>query len=188
MVAATGVWSQRIKEANERNGKRAYGTNPNGLAYASAFLVAVVGLGIRMKLRMVRTFAWEAYEVVHGERLRNAQNLRAKYGRKADEQFQQEYAREHAKQQARAHGRAQHQRARAEARSEAAGARGEDPLDRHRAVLGVARGARKAELKAAYYAAAKRHHPDARNAKQAAAAEFRDAREAYDTLLRHADA
>ena len=55
-------------------------------------------------------------------------------------------------------------------------------MDNHYAVLGVARSATKAEIKAAYYRKAKLHHPDANPGDPGAAEWFKDVGEAHSVL------
>ena len=66
----TGVWSKRINEANERSGQS---MNSAGMVAGMTTLCFVIGLGFRMKLQMIRNFAGELYDVVHGDRVRMAQ-------------------------------------------------------------------------------------------------------------------
>ena len=56
-------------------------------------------------------------------------------------------------------------------------------LHASRELLGVRAGCSRSELKAAYYAAAKQHHPDSATA---AGADFARLKDAYDELLPHA--
>jgi len=74
-------------------------------------------------------------------------------------------------------------RAREQARRHAATDGGSGAaLERYRALLGVRRGASKAEVKQAYYQAAKRHHPD--TSAQGSTAQFAELKVAFDTLAR----
>ena len=49
----TGVWSKRIKEANESNGLQPGAA----MACAMGILCGVIGLGLKYKLRMLSMFA-----------------------------------------------------------------------------------------------------------------------------------
>ena len=142
----TGEWSKRMQEAAERNG----GDLPaGGMAGASLVLVAVCGLGFRLKLQVLRMFASEIVWHVHGRRVASARAA-SRGGAKASGG----HSEHHDHQSWSGRFRASHQAA-------ASAASDDDVFERHRRLLGVRRGASKRELKQAYYAAAKQHHPDA---------------------------
>ena len=82
------------------------------------------------------------------------------------------------RQRAQFHEQQQQRRARNAERSAATGS-----LHASRELLGVRAGCSRAELKTAYYAAAKQHHPDSATA---AGADFARLKDAYDELLPHA--
>ena len=225
----SGVWSKQIKEANERRGGD---LNSPAMAGACLVLVAVCGLGFRLKLQMIREFGREVLWHVHGARVAVAEETvrRGAKGRGFDPsagsgfgprsagwdeymrssaaggddgagmhgpsgqtRWQDEWFGEDARSGRTAeenHRRAQASgfRAREEARRRAAdGSSGGDDaeaVELYRALLGVGPGATKAELKRAYYQAAKRHHPDA-NA-QANTQSFAELKVAFDRLSQRA--
>ena len=217
----TGVWSKRIQEANDRRG--GYPQGP-AMGWACLVLVAVCGLGIRVKMQVFRMFASEMLWHVHGERVATAQKAAqaGMRGRGFDTQHGfgprakgwDEYMRSTAasgddaagthgageshwqeqwfssgagtsEQQERhkENARRQHFRARAESQR-ASASHYELGMDHHRKLLGVRRGASRAELKAAYYKAAKQHHPDA-NA-QSSSEQFASLKLAYEALKQEA--
>ena len=210
----TGVWSKRINEANERSGQS---MNSAGMVAGMTTLCFVIGLGFRMKLQMIRNFAGELYDVVHGDRVRMAQeavrrgatsrHFDPKHGfrtqstqheagqhdrqRRQQHQHQQQQQQQQQEQQRRRQQEQQTYWRHANERREQAWANAatSDVLDRYRKILGVHAGATKSELKAAYYAAAKRHHPDAGGstvARSTSGEEFTQLKLAYDTLRRRA--
>lgn len=173
MVAATGVWSKRIAEANERRGGS---TNEmRGMAYGSFIMLAIIGLGFKYKVQLIRELASEAWWTVHGSRVERAQRATARsraQSQQADEQARQSYD------------EWRKARARYSASGRSHRVSSPDELASHRTLLGVGAAATKAELKAAYYRAAKRSHPDACGA-QGSEAQFAAAKAAYDALLPH---
>jgi hypothetical protein len=218
----TGVWSKQIKEANERRGGD---LNSPAMAGACLVLVAVCGIGFRLKLQMIREFGREVLWHVHGARVAVAEetvrrgakgrgfdpsagsgfgprsagwdeymrsSAAGMHGPSGQTRWQDEWFGEDARSGRTAeenHRRAQASgfRAREEARRRAAdGSSGGDDAEAEdfRALLGVGPGATKAELKRAYYQAAKRHHPDA-NA-QANTQSFAELKVAFDRLSQRA--
>ena len=170
----TGVWSKRIKEANESNGLQ---PGP-AMACAMGILCGVIGLGLKYKLRMLAMFAREVTWNVHGRRVEEAQrafarNQKARYDRAYRQRERQSTS------SSRDWDPGWHFNARSRTAEE------EAALAQCRELLGVQRGARKAELKAAYYRAAKRLHPDSGNTPSGGAASgelFAKLKSAYDTL------
>lgn len=167
-----------MAEANERNG----GANPAAMGFASVILVAVVGLGLRIKLRVFKSFADELLWVVHGQRVTEAHKAarQGSYGRHFDQ-------REGFKPGASSAGGAgeqswQRERARQFRNAEAAA----NCDATHRALLGVEPGASRSTLKQAYYRAAKLHHPDAVGVTREGTTAFAELKLAYDTLRERA--
>ena len=192
MVAATGVWSKRIAEANERHGRE---VNGPGMAAASVVLVAVCGLGLKYKLQILReamdffvsaahqrtaeaTRRWDSAASTTGpasfaSRCGASNADRASSARFAHERERQKEQAQRAWERAREH---MHIR----------GCKTEDGLEKHRALLNIHRDASKAEVKQAYYTAAKRYHPDSVGAVDGSVSNFAELKVAYDTLIRHA--
>ena len=171
VVMVTGTWSRRIAEANERNPN---GLNVPAMAGASIVLIAVVGLGIRLKLQVLGSFMHDMKEYArrdHERRVDEAQRAsRVFFG-------QGEWKR-------RASG---HRFGGTRAEQSAEMHRSESVLKQQRVLLGVQPGAKKAELKRAYYRAAKRHHPDTSGQASASSTpRFAELKAAYDMLLEHA--
>ena len=178
----TGVWSKRMRESTTPPGA--------GLGYASLMLVAVVGLGLRMKLQVAKQ-AVEFILAHHTERVAAARQAEAVWraqrsGRRVRDS---KVCDADAGRAGRESAHERHERAKREAeyaRQGASEARrwlaSADPLAEHRALLGVGRQATHAEIKAAYFRAAKRHHPDVNGADPAAAARFAATRTAYEAL------
>lgn len=180
----TGVWSKRIAEANEKRGQ----DQGFAMAMGSLVLVAVCGLGFKYKVQVLRDFSKELIWHVHGQRVVGAREglRRGQRGRGFDPKHgfgPRDAGFAEAERDARqAHAR---YRARERARRDAqARSNGEETLERHRNLLGVSRGASKSELKAAYYAAAKQHHPDAND--RANSERFAQVKTAYDVLRNQA--
>ena len=213
----TGVWSKRIEAAADQAERDGVGNNRGlGLAIASATLCAVVGLGFRLKIQMVKTLAAEVYESVHGRRVRAAQYAAAwpqdkrrpwkgagargfdpaqgGFGpRWQNQQQSEQQPQEEQRRYKEYRARAEQYREEANARANAARASPskEDGMGKYRQLLGVARGASKAELKTAYFKLAKSVHPDSSRsaaapagAPSSGAADFNELKTAYD-VLRH---
>ena len=177
----TGVWSKRIKAAQADQGGPS-----NAMAWVGVVLVGVMGLGFQVKVRALRMFMAEAYEFFgndYRQRVRQGveaeRRYAARYGRGFE--YSRNYEQERAnfdRQRAQFHEQQQQRRARNAERSAATGS-----LHASRELLGVRAGCSRSELKAAYYAAAKVHHPDSATA---AGADFARLKDAYDELLPHA--
>ena len=173
----TGVWSKRIKEA-QPNGPS------NAMAWVGVVLVGVMGLGFQVKIRALRMFMGEAYEFFgndYRQRVRQGMEAERRYAARHGRGF--EYSRNYEQERAnfdrqRAQFHEQQQQRRAGVGSAATGS-----LHASRELLGVRAGCSRAELKTAYYAAAKVHHPDSATA---AGADFARLKDAYDELLPHA--
>jgi hypothetical protein len=173
----TGVWSKRIAEAHERNG-----TQPGaGLGAASVMLIAVAGLGFRLKLQLLRTFAREAMDIVLGGSWSTPrQRPRADDWRKT---YQQQQGGHSYRQRAEGYSRWQQRTA--------ADGDASSVLEQHRRCLGVDRRCTRAQLKAAYYQKAKLYHPDLSSASGGGASsrvtssseDFNKLKMAYDALL-----
>ena len=189
----TGVWSKRIAEANERRGGQPQGL---GLAYASIVLCAVVGLGLRVKLRTIRMLSSQFYEEVYVERVRKAQRAQSA-GRRFDPRrgFGHDSS---SQQKSGSGGRAerheqQQQQWNQWQRHKSTPLEKASTMESYRALLGVRRGATKRELKNAYYLAAKRLHPDTADsggkqddAESTHGERFKAVKIAYDALLQNA--
>ena len=144
------------------------------MAWASAALFGVVGLGFRLKLQLLRSFLHDFMDILSGRaglfrgQYTTAHRRTASAGRQRQQQEQQRQQQQEQRQQ--------------RAGPRVAYASGMD--ERHRALLGVRRGCSRAELKAAYHRKAKDHHPDSASATASTAGdEFVRLKEAYDTLL-----
>ena len=175
----TGVWSKRIKAAQADQGGPS-----NAMAWVGVVLVGVMGLGFQVKIRALRMFMAEAYEFFgndYRQRVRQGMEAERRYAARHGRGF--EYSRNYEQERAnfdrqRAQFHEQQQQRRAGVGSAATGA-----LHASRELLGVRAGCSRAELKRAYYALAKQHHPDSATA---AGADFARLKDAYDELLPHA--
>ena len=184
----TGVWSKQIASATERRGGEQQG---GAMVAASLVLVGVIGLGLRYKLQMLRMFAHEIVWHVHGQRVASAKRATAGStgAHSRTRAFDSEHG-WHSSASGRGRGFGEHG---ASGGSHGFGERnraatGSD-YDQYRALLGVRRGARKKELKEAYYAAAKRYHPDSRAGDPAMTsnAQFAELKVAYEALKARAE-
>ena len=183
----TGVWSKRIKEANGPNGPS------NAMAWVGVVLVGVMGLGFQVKIRALRMFMTEAYEFFgndYRQRVRQGMEAERRYSARHGRGFEysRNYEQERSKfdQQHRANfeqQRAQFHEQQQQQRRAGVGSAATGSLHASRELLGVRAGCSRAELKTAYYAAAKVHHPDSATA---AGADFARLKDAYDELLPHA--
>ena len=175
----TGVWSKRIKAAQADQGGPS-----NAMAWVGVVLVGVMGLGFQVKIRALRMFMAEAYEFFgndYRQRVRQGMEAERRYAARHGRGF--EYSRNYEHERAnfdrqRAQFHEQQQQRRAGFGSAATGS-----LHASRELLGVRAGCSRGELKKAYYAAAKQHHPDSATA---AGADFARLKDAYDELLPHA--
>ena len=171
----TGVWSKRIKEANGPNGPS------NAMAWVGVVLVGVMGLGFQVKIRALRMFMAEAYEFFgnnYRQRVRQGMEAERRYAARHGRGF--EYSRNYEQE------RANFDRQRAQFHHEQQQRRADfasGSLHASRELLGVRAGCSRSELKAAYYALAKQHHPDSATT---AGADFARLKDAYDELLPHA--
>ena len=170
----TGVWSKRIKAAQADQGGPS-----NAMAWVGVVLVGVMGLGFQVKVRALRMFMAEAYEFFgndYRQRVRQGMEAERRYAARHGRGF--EYSRNYEQERAnfdrqRAQFHEQQQQRRAATGS----------LHASRELLGVRAGCSRAELKVAYYALAKQHHPDSATT---AGADFARLKDAYDELLPHA--
>ena len=165
----TGIWSKRIAAANEERGGPA-----NGMAWVGVILVGIMGLGFQVKVRALRMFMAEAYEYVSTDYRRRVREGMEAERRRSGRSFEQERAHFHEQRQQRERWRAGFE-----------GAPGGSTLDESRALLGVTAAANRSDLKAAYYARAKQHHPDSARATSSSES-FARLKAAYDELLPHA--
>ena len=180
---ATGVWSKRIAEAHERNG-----TQPGaGLAAASVMLIAVAGLGFRLKLQLLRTFARDAMDAVLGG---SWSSTTAHHRPRTNDGWRRAYQQQH--QRTRTHHRRDGQRSDSRQSTTGRGGDASFLLDEDRQRLEVHRQCTRAELKAAYYRKAKLYHPDSStsscptgssNGQRTSGEEFNKLKVAYDALL-----
>ena len=198
----TGVWSKQIAAANERSGQS---INANGMLGASVVLVAVTGLGLRLKLRLIREVVRDFVEVLNGGTGSffnvTGSTYRAPWyshkrkpwmGKPQYEQprssagggssrQQHEAWREHVRRQQQQQQQGQRQQGQRQQQQQ----QRVDPdgaLASHRALLGVRAGCSRAELKKAYYQKAKEQHPDASGQRGGDAEDFKRLKAAYDTL------